>query len=92
MPESPQMRRGLVLAALVVFVLVGSDGLKRGYCDEETKDDAGAHYNLGIVYARQGKYAEGIKELTRAIELNPDHAQAKNQLMTTEGWIGMLGG
>jgi Flp pilus assembly protein TadD len=32
--------------------------------------------NLGIALGKAGRYAEAIKELTRAIELNPQDPQA----------------
>ncbi|MGR3311302.1 MAG: glycosyltransferase [Candidatus Brocadiales bacterium] len=39
-----------------------------------------AHFMLGIIYEKQGKYMDAIKELKRAIEIDPKYAEAYNAL------------
>ena len=40
--------------------------------------DATRYYDQGKSYFNQGKYSEAISALTRAIDLNPKHAEAYN--------------
>src|SRR5262249_6643121 len=74
--KSIKHRKRLTLTALVVLVLIGSNGFTRGPYAGQREEDAEAHYSLGVTYAKQGRYAEGINELTKAIELNPDQGDA----------------
>jgi len=39
-----------------------------------------AHYNLGIVYFKQGRYDEAINEFTIALKLKPDFKEAYRNL------------
>jgi Ca-activated chloride channel family protein len=39
-----------------------------------------AHYNLGNVLFKQGKYGEAITHYNRALELRPDWPEARNNL------------
>ena len=43
-------------------------------------DYAEAHYNLGVVYTRQGRIDEAIRELQAALRINPDFADAHYNL------------
>jgi len=59
--------------------------------------NADAYYRLGVSHYLIGFSTQNISELEKsqaalkkAIELNPGHAQAKHQLVTTEGWMGMI--
>ena len=38
------------------------------------------HFNLGITLQKQGKYSEAAKSLQQAIKLNPQYAEAHNEL------------
>lgn len=42
--------------------------------------DARAHNNLGVVYYRNGLYAEAVEQLERALELDPDMQVAERNL------------
>ncbi len=43
-------------------------------------DYALAHYNLGVAYAKSGKYKEAIEAYKQAIRINPDYAKAHSNL------------
>jgi len=40
------------------------------------KDRAEEHYNLGMVYGREGKFDQAIQEYVQALEFQPDHVMA----------------
>lgn len=42
----------------------------------EEPEVASAHWRLGLVYEKQGRYAEAMAELDEAIRLNPEHVMA----------------
>jgi tetratricopeptide (TPR) repeat protein len=44
------------------------------------RDDAGTHYDLGFVLDRTGRLDQAIAEYERAIERNPNHKEALNNL------------
>jgi tetratricopeptide (TPR) repeat protein len=43
---------------------------------QEIKEDAETYYNRGIVYEKKGQYDKAISDFTKAIEINPGHADA----------------
>jgi tetratricopeptide (TPR) repeat protein len=43
-------------------------------------DDDVAHYELGKLFAAQGRYSEAEKEFEATLKINPDFADAKTQL------------
>jgi tetratricopeptide (TPR) repeat protein len=43
-------------------------------------DDAEAHYNLGIVYARKGLKREAIREFEAALEIRSNFRKARQAL------------
>ena len=45
-------------------------------------DNARKHYNRGNAYHRQGKYDLAIESYQKAIAINPDYAEAHNNLVT----------
>ncbi len=47
---------------------------------EKSPDSPPAHNNLGIVYSKQGRFDEAIKEYITAIKLNPDSPEPHNDL------------
>ncbi len=52
------------------------------YILQNDSDDANAHYMLGVVFARQNKWDEAIKEWEKVIEIAPDMDEAIREL----GW------
>lgn len=44
--------------------------------EEQAEKDAKFHYEMGAGYFESNEVTHAIRELTRAIEINPDHAQA----------------
>ena len=49
-----------------------------------------AHYGLGLVRANEGRWAEALPELQRAVELDPNHSRARNNLAVACLHLGML--
>ncbi|MCK4533238.1 tetratricopeptide repeat protein [bacterium] len=43
-------------------------------------NDAVAHYNLGVIYGKDGLWGEATKEFEKTIRLKPDFAEAHNNL------------
>ena len=43
-------------------------------------DNHFAHNNLGVAYARQGKFSEAITNFSEALRLDPEHARAQKNL------------
>jgi Tfp pilus assembly protein PilF len=48
-------------------------------------DEAPLHFNLGLALMRQGKNAEAIAELRRALDLDPDMEPARAALRALGG-------
>jgi Tfp pilus assembly protein PilF len=67
------------------MVLAGGGDLPGGetaFRQAATRDGANAQYayNLGLALARQNKRGEAVAQFTRAIELNPQFAAARQRL------------
>jgi len=56
----------------------------------KSPNKARPHINLGLSLTEAGFYEEGIKEFTRAIELNPRHGQAYLNLGYTYAMMGKI--
>src|SRR3972149_6942681 len=65
----------VLLAATLAFGLTAC-----GPSLAKKKDQAPIHYRLGEVHLRDRNLADALKELTRAIELNPNDASYHNAL------------
>jgi Flp pilus assembly protein TadD len=46
-------------------------------------DFLAAHYNLGVIYKRQGRFEEAREQFRRVLGLHPNHAKAQIQLGAT---------
>ena len=53
-------------------------------------ETADAHFDLGLVYARQGRMADAIRECEAALRLDPDHYGAHAQLGVALAAAGRL--
>ena len=49
-----------------------------------------AHYNLGLIYQKQGDFASALKEFSRVLELKPDYFEAHNSLGTTYSHLNQI--
>jgi Ca-activated chloride channel family protein len=49
--------------------------------------DARAHYNLGNALAKQGKFGQAIAAYRKALQRNPDMADARANLAAVEAWV-----
>lgn len=65
---------------------------------EDKSNQAEVYYRIGVaryfVAASSGDITEMVKSrdaLQKAVELDPDHAAARDQLMKAEGWINPKG-
>ena len=58
---------------VIIITIVGM-GYLLSACD--SKNDAKTHYNLGLLYGRQGKLEDAIAELQQVIQIDPKHLQA----------------
>ncbi|WP_158542271.1 tetratricopeptide repeat protein [Lujinxingia litoralis] len=65
----------LVLAAMCSVSVGCAAGKARAEADQIQKD-AQFHYDMGAGYFEANEVTHAIRELTRALELNPDHTQA----------------
>ena len=45
---------------------------------ELNPNDAGAYYNRGVAYYKQGKYQQALADYDKALELNPQGATIYN--------------
>ena len=45
-------------------------------------NNAIAHNNLGVVFARKGNHKEAVFQFSEAIRIDPDYAGAYNNLVT----------
>ena len=48
-------------------------------------NEAKTHYNLGLAYAKHGKYLEAINEFKQAVKIEPNHTDAHYSLGLTYG-------
>jgi len=74
----PSFRRARMNHALVLAKLERFDDALTGFllaCSEPE-----AHYNLAVVQADAGFYAEAARSLEKALNLNPEFAEAREQL------------
>ena len=60
----------LILTLLIIFLA------SCNLFDKENDKDAVAHYNLGVVYVKSGRYPEATEEFKEAIRIKPDYADA----------------
>jgi len=44
------------------------------------KEEAGMHYNLGVIYYMQNEYKKALSEYTQALEKNPNYKETYNNL------------
>src|SRR4051794_7679901 len=72
--QGPGVLRGLLAGCglFLAFQLPALPSLTRS----AHADDAATHYNMGLQLKRQGKLAEAINEVEKAIELRSDYAAA----------------
>lgn len=68
----------VISACCLAFVLVLS-GCKHMPSDRE-QQSADIHYNLGVQAQQAGKIQEALSEFQRAVDLDPDNADAQNAL------------
>jgi Flp pilus assembly protein TadD len=54
-------------------------------------DDADAYNNLGGALARKGEWTQAADALERALEIKPDHAQARNNLRLVRAELARYG-
>jgi tetratricopeptide (TPR) repeat protein len=66
------------ISPLALIVLLSAVGLSYGqdWIIKMKVDLAKAHYNQGVKYQRNGQDGEAISEYTKAIEIDPDFAEA----------------
>ncbi|MDP7000235.1 MAG: tetratricopeptide repeat protein, partial [Candidatus Poribacteria bacterium] len=62
---------------VIIITIVGM-GYLLSACD--SKNDAKTHYNLGLLYGRQGKLEDAIAELQQVIQIDPNYAPAHYNL------------
>lgn len=43
-------------------------------------NDADGHNNLGVLFAKQGRWDDAIREFQTALKINPNHVNAQNNL------------
>ena len=55
---------------------------------ETTPDDAEAHHNLGVAYARLERWAEARVEFEKALSLKPDYTDARRNLEQLKAVLG----
>ncbi|TXD38925.1 tetratricopeptide repeat protein [Lujinxingia vulgaris] len=71
------MWRRAMLVVMLVGALLGSACATGGPSEEEQLEkSAQFHYDMGAGYFESNEVTHAIRELTRALEINPDHAQA----------------
>jgi superkiller protein 3 len=76
------MTRQITLSIVIMLFLGGGCLLQNLYAQEvqAPPETAREHYELGVSYGKQGKYADAIVELEQAVELHPAYADAYNAL------------
>ncbi len=74
----PTFRRARMNRALVLAKLGRYDDAFADFCLTGTEADA--HYNLAVMQAESREYAEAAHSLERALTLNPEFADARQQL------------
>lgn len=74
------MKKKRDIFAWVGMILLASSVLLLACGSVDKKEQAEKHYKLGIQYFEEERVEEAIKELRRAIELNPEHADAHYHL------------
>jgi len=47
-----------------------------------------AYKNLGVIYQRQGRLKEALQELEKAIQLDPNYAEAQKSLQEVQRQLG----
>lgn len=62
--------------------------LKNAICGDDSCLDE-AHRQLGLVYSFSGLFDESLEELKKAIELNSNNLDARNDLAMTYAMLGM---
>jgi Flp pilus assembly protein TadD len=77
--DSPMnVKRAAIL--LLVVLLSASCGHT---LSEKKKEQASVHYRTGRVYFSEGNYTEALKELTKAVELDPENPRYQRLLGLT---------
>jgi len=73
-------RNGGSLVWMSLSLAIGILGLSFWGCGPDKKEEARKHFKIGIQYAEERQMDGALSELKRAVELDPDYAEARFRL------------
>jgi tetratricopeptide (TPR) repeat protein len=90
-PARPSVIASVAVSALALLVLMGmtwgqcrtwhdSEALWTHAIEHSAADNWVAHYNLGLVFSRKGKFEAAEAQFTQSLRLAPGHAKTHNNL------------
>jgi tetratricopeptide (TPR) repeat protein len=97
--KSPQRKITLGVSMVIILTVSGICAHRQvsfwnnsftlfSHANEVTQNNYLAHNNLGVAYAKLGRYTEAIKSYMQAIKLEPDYALAYNNLGVAYSSLG----
>jgi tetratricopeptide (TPR) repeat protein len=68
------------------FRIYGSSLALQGGVKKHDPNDANAYYNRGVAYRHKGQKDMAIRDLEKAVQLDPNDQWAKDLLREIRGW------
>jgi len=90
-PDSRYKDKGLaIISVFLLSILMVSTWVQTKYWKESltlyqhaievTQNNDAMHYNLGVIFAEQGRFTQAISHYSKALQITPNFSQAHNNL------------